>query len=273
MRDPADEGEVEEAPLSDYRNLREAGLRTKNVSKRKPVSFQDLSGSGAAPQKRKQQPSSDGDVSTSPPESHAAEDRSSATESQGLESAEPARLPSSTAPPRGSGSRLPNSQATDAGPTSNDSASHSGRKSAVKSANQASKNARESSASMEPAHQDASTPAGAISSEGLEVIPGGLFEEVDEGYKKALSRGLSIMDRRYRTAFELSEKLLKEGHAEAATQAAVERLKELGVQSDELYAESFVRSKWNYQQKSPKIISMVRRLTLLLAYLLRRHQS
>lgn len=76
-------------------------------------------------------------------------------------------------------------------------------------------------------------------------------------YQRAFNRALRVMERMYRTAAELRAKLCDEGHAPAIVDAVVNRLIEIGVQSDAQFAESYVRVRWMSLQKAPQMLKQV----------------
>lgn len=70
---------------------------------------------------------------------------------------------------------------------------------------------------------------------------------MDERYKKAVAKALSLLNRRSHTSSELKRKLVLKGFAEDEAEAAVAQMKEYELLNDERFAEVFLENLINYK--------------------------
>lgn len=78
-------------------------------------------------------------------------------------------------------------------------------------------------------------------------------EEIEE----AKGAALRLLSLRSHSRKELKTKLLERGHALYAVHSALDRLAEVGLQSDGEFAEAFARSKWRQVKWGPSKIRSV----------------
>jgi SOS response regulatory protein OraA/RecX len=75
--------------------------------------------------------------------------------------------------------------------------------------------------------------------------------------EKAKSAALRLQGKRSHSRFELTQKLLKYGFQDDIITPALDRLAQVGLQSDGEFAEIFARSKWRQAKWGPSRLKMV----------------
>lgn len=74
----------------------------------------------------------------------------------------------------------------------------------------------------------------------------------DDDYSQALSRALRLINYAERSKSELQKRLTEDTYPSDTIRKVLQRLQELGLQSDARYAELYVKGKWRTSKHSPQ---------------------
>jgi len=87
-----------------------------------------------------------------------------------------------------------------------------------------------------------------------------------DALEEAKGAALRLLSLRSHSRKEIQNKLLERGHDFEPALGAIDRLQEVGLQSDKEFAEAFARSKWRQVKWGPSKIKSVRRTSMAILY-------
>ena len=92
---------------------------------------------------------------------------------------------------------------------------------------------------------------------GRNRVPAATQDGDAKALEDAKAHALRLLSLRSHSRKELVNKLTERGHSPNAVTAALDRLEEVGLQSDQEFAEAFVRSKWRQSKWGPSRLKSV----------------